>query len=259
MATPNIEGEVPAVAHCQKFPRFDALLFAPYNCTAKSRPGARRLAGRARPRLRMQARWTPTEDAGSLRFSQRYRDQAGEDYAAWAVTDLELSIWKLARLACSCLVLVVVAMAVRWLYCRPQVYLSDRTAAQLVAEDAKGAQEANRQKAAAAAAVSASVPTGPLDRFCRFCDMAIDEEHVQSHLQGKRHQKLKAAAGSLASDDCWVWRPAVEKAASVAAAAPAATKPELLAPRHDLLPALAKTGKVKGQTGKWAKVEKKNR
>ena len=74
-------------------------------------------------------------------------------------------------------------------------------------------------------------------------------------MQGKRHQKLKAAAGSLASDDCWVWRPAIEKAASAASAAPAAPMPELLMPRHDLLPALGKTGKAKGQTGKWEKVE----
>ena len=85
--------------------------------------------------------------------------------------------------------------------------------------------------------------------------MAIEEEYVQSHLQGKRHQKLKAAAGSLASDDVWVWRPAREKVLS----APAAPVPEVVVPRPDLLPALGKTGKVKGQTGKWAKVEKKTK
>ena len=207
----------------------------------------------------MQARWTPAEDAGSLRFSQRYRDQEGEDYGAWAVTDRELNMSKLARHTCGCLVIAVLGVAVRWLYRRLRVHLSDRTAAQLVADDAKGAQEASRQKAAAAvaaAAASASVPTGPLDRFCRFCDMAIDEEFVQSHLQGKRHQKLRAAAGSLASDDVWVWRPAREK---VVSAAPAAPEPEVMVPRADLLPALGKTGKVKGQTGKWAKVEKKTK
>ena len=176
-----------------------------------------------------------------------------------AVTDRELNISKLARHTCGCLVIAVLGVAVRWLYRRLRVHLSDRTAAQLVADDAKGAQEASRQKAAAAvaaAAASASVPTGPLDRFCRFCDMAIDEEFVQSHLQGKRHQKLRAAAGSLASDDVWVWRPAREK---VVSAAPAAPEPEVMVPRAYLLPALGKTGKVKGQTGKWAKVEKKTK
>ena len=175
------------------------------------------------------------------------------------MTDRQLNMSKLARQACGCLVVAVVGVAVRWLYRRLLVYLSDRTAAQLVADDAKGAQEASRQKAAAAAAAaeaSASVPTGPLDRFCRFCDMAIDEEYVQSHLQGKRHLKLKAAAGSLASDDVWVWRPAREKVVLAAAGAP---EPEVMVPRADLLPALGKTGKVKGQTGKWAKVEKKTK
>ena len=208
--------------------------------------------------LVMQARWTPAEDAGSLRFSQRYRDEEGEDYSAWAVTDRQLNMSKLARQTCGCVVVAIVGVAARWLYRRLRVYLSDRTAAQLVADDAKGAQEARRQKAAAAAAAaaaSASVPTGPLERFCRYCDMAIDEEYVQSHLQGKRHQKLKAAAGSLASDDVWVWRPAREKVLS----APAAPVPEVVVPRPDLLPALGKTGKVKGQTGKWAKVEKKTK
>ena len=204
----------------------------------------------------MQARWTPAEDAGSLRFSQRYRDEEGEDYSAWAVTDRQLNMSKLARQTCGCVVVAIVGVAARWLYRRLRVYLSDRTAAQLVADDAKGAQEARRQKAAAAAAAaSASVPTGPLERFCRYCDMAIEEEYVQSHLQGKRHQKLKAAAGSLASDDVWVWRPAREKVLS----APAAPVPEVVVPRPDLLPALGKTGKVKGQTGKWAKVEKKTK
>ena len=204
----------------------------------------------------MQARWTPAEDAGSLRFSQRYRDDEGEDYSAWAVTDRQLNMSKLAWQTCGCVVVAIVGVAARWLYRRLRVYLSDRTAAQLVADDAKGAQEARRQKAAAAAAAaSASVPTGPLERFCRYCDMAIDEEYVQSHLQGKRHQKLKAAAGSLASDDVWVWRPAREKVLS----APAAPVPEVVVPRSDLLPALGKTGKVKGQTGKWAKVEKKTK
>ena len=206
--------------------------------------------------LVMQARWTPAEDAGSLRFSQRYRDDEGEDYSAWAVTDRQLNMSKLAWQTCGCVVVAIVGVAARWLYRRLRVYLSDRTAAQLVADDAKGAQEARRQKAAAAAAASASsVPTGPLERFCRYCDMAIDEEYVQSHLQGKRHQKLKAAAGSLASDDVWVWRPAREKVLS----APAAPVPEVVVPRPDLLPALGKTGKVKGQTGKWAKVEKKTK
>ena len=208
----------------------------------------------------MQARWTPAEDAGSLRFSQRYRYEEGEDYSAWAVTDRQLNMSKLARQTCGCIVVAIVGVAARWLYRRLRVYLSDRTAAQLVADDAKGAQEARRQKAAAAAAAaaaSASVPTGPLERFCRYCDMAIDEEYVQSHLQGKRHQKLKAAAGSLASDEVWVWRPAREKV--VAPAVPAAPVPEVVVPRPDLLPALGKTGKVKGQTGKWAKVEKKTK
>ena len=67
---------------------------------------------------------------------------------------------------------------------------------------------------------------------------------------------MKAAAGSLASEDCWVWRPApVNKEPR----APAASAEPEAPPRHDVLPALGKTAKAKGQTAKWEKGETKKR
>ena len=60
----------------------------------------------------------------------------------------------------------------------------------------------------------------------------------------------------MQSQQDWVEK---EAARSGSEDAPAAPVPEVVVPRPDLLPALGKTGKVKGQTGKWAKVEKKTK
>ena len=41
----------------------------------------------------LEARWTPAKDAGSARFSKRYRDAAGEDYKRWMDPDEDSSTW----------------------------------------------------------------------------------------------------------------------------------------------------------------------
>lgn len=104
-------------------------------------------------------------------------------------------------------------------------YRSERAARQLLRQDAEAkaamAKEAEERASEARRRKREQVSTGPMVRFCRFCDTAIEsDEHMEPHLGGKRHKKCVAAAGSLAGDvdDCWVWREGVPARAEAAAA-----------------------------------------
>lgn len=209
----------------------------------------------------MDVKFTPSEDAGSLRFSKRIRDGLGEDYARWSSTDLELHLERLGQdvgvtLVVSCTVLVVGVLA-RWLYHRVRVGLSNRAGRLLVEEEARAASEAaaaaeaskreKAEKATAAVTSSTSSSAGPMARHCRFCDVYVADEHVDAHLSGKKHRKMVELAGSLSSGtgEIWMWQPREQTEA------PAECPPATESAANHQLPALAKTGRVKGQTTKW--------
>ena len=205
-------------------------------------------------------KFTPSEDAGSLRFSKRVRDGLGEDYERWSSTDLELYLERLgldagATLVACCAVLVVGALA-RWLYYRLRVGLSNRTGRLLVEEEAQAASAAaavevaaKREKATPALAFAQS-GAGPLARHCRFCDVYVADEHMDAHMSGKKHRKMVELAGSLSTREIWVWRPRAEEAQGQALAE-CPPEPATDSAENNQLPALAKTGRVKGQTTKW--------
>ena len=74
-------------------------------------------------------------------------------------------------------------------------------------------EKADAKATAKVAASSAKTSVDPaaaqtLIRYCRFCDVPIGDEFMEAHEAGKKHRKLKAAAGSLAEGSCWIWRPA---------------------------------------------------
>ena len=206
----------------------------------------------------MDLKFTPSDDAGSLRFSKRVRDGLGENYARWSSTDLEIFLDRLGQdagvtLVVGCAVLVV-GVLVRWLYYRLRVGLSNRAGRLLVEEEARAASEAaaaaaaSKREKATPALGSTPSSAGRLARHCRFCDVFVADEHVDAHLGGKKHCKMVTLAGSLSSSgtrEIWVWRPREE------AEKPVECPPATESVTNHQLPALAKTGRAKGQTDKW--------
>ena len=165
-----------------------------------------------------QARWTADpEYTGSMRFSKRHRDMMGEDYARWATADTpQWQLW--AAYSAAALVCYLIIRAVHRLLRRIQ---SDRAARALLLAESRatdasgGARVATKQQRA---------PTGPVERVCRFCDVAVPQDDMMAaHVGGKRHRRMVALAGSTAgdADACWVWREAAPPPAEAPAPEPA--------------------------------------
>ena len=178
----------------------------------------------------LEAKWTPAEDAGSLRFSKQYRDAVGENYEQWlepepdpssvavAVAALEeltgVPAWQAVAAAATTLACMWVAR--RWAVPAIRQAQSDRMAASLLTEEERAAAAAAAGPAdiAAAAAAGQGPDAGPLERVCRFCDVAVGESYVDSHVNGKRHGKMRAEHIKFGADPeaVWAWRPVAASA-----------------------------------------------
>ena len=145
---------------------------------------------------------------------------------------------------------------------------SSRAARQLIAEEkAKKAAAATQQQQhtsaaagarAAAAPGSASASEEPsgstlMKRFCRFCDVQVEDEHMESHEAGKKHRKLRAAAQALANEStCWTWMPVPVTVAPVPHAEDTDAAEKVV--QSPSAAAGSRGGKAKGQSTKWSKV-----
>ena len=189
---------------------------------------------RARHLVDMQARWTPADDAGPLSFSTNRRERSTYANAHWARRDRP--VWMPEPMAALLLdeldwplvavyVAVAVALGLTVLIARRVIrqwrqWRSDVAARALMRDEARRGTKDPATSAQAAAPVAA---TEHYVRHCRFCDIPIEDAHVDSHQTGKKHRRLKELAGALAAqDDCWVWRPPTAPPSSlpIAASAP---------------------------------------
>jgi len=171
----------------------------------------------------MEASFHEAADAGSMRFSTNLRDQAykSADYAKrerplWLpevvarelLDEMDWPEW--AVYAAALVVLVLCGAVMRELVECGRGYRRESIARELLRSE-------RAEKAAAAVAKAAKLQTTkpaaageqPDDgmrrtRFCRFCDIAIEDAFMESHVGGKKHMKL--AAASVSTGDCWVWR-----------------------------------------------------
>ena len=196
----------------------------------------------------VEVKWTPSADAGSMRFSSKMRDPASYAGKAWArrdrpfwmpeavaalvVDELDWPDWA----AHAALVALVVALcaAVRELLYWLRLWRSERAVRQLIGQEkaAAAARVAEKNAAvAAAAAAAAALPTTAtaMMRYCRFCDVPVEDTHMTTHEAGKRHKRLKDSAGALGAGECWVMRPSSEAAPEPAASEQRAAAPS--APR----------------------------
>eukprot|EP00729_Bicosta_minor_P013438 gene13438-8872_t len=168
-------------------------------------------------------KWTPAAGAGSLRFTKRARDALGEDYSQWLDDGAEAADAALERVGVpawivwTALQVLLAFVFGRWVLrsvVMPWIHgvKSSKVASELMSEakDAAKAKAADEQR-------NAKLKTdleaeqridGPAQRQCRFCDVDVDEDFVDSHLGGKKHGK--AVANQLKrgrpGTDCWTWR-----------------------------------------------------
>lgn len=216
----------------------------------------------------MHAEWTPDADAGSIRFSTNYRRSVGEDVARWSRRDRP---WWIPEEAAALMdehdlpdaALLIVAVAVLLIAraivssilscCRAR--RSESVAQELL-------READAPAPPAAGHAVLPAPTGLLVRYCRFCDVPIeDDAKVDAHLGGKRHAKLVVAAGALAKGDWWCMRAAPETARGGLAAPAAASADEAAAPAptEPDTAVLSRTGGGDGGKGKWSTAQPRRR
>ena len=92
-------------------------------------------------------------------------------------------------------------------------------------------------------------------RFCRLCDVPVDDEHVDTHLNGKKHKKLVSSQQVVADDGrlvpaanicCWVHREVHVH------------KTEEPPPAEEVLP-LSSASTAVGGKGKWEQVVSKGK
>ena len=234
----------------------------------------------------MQASFTPAEGAGSARFSSNLRERASYAGHSWAIRDrpwwmpeavakILFDSMDLSPAMAMCCLLAALGIVVAVLHTVTSLVVdefrhrqSSRAARQLIEEEkakkaaAAAQQQQQQQQHSAVARESGSAagseePTGltAMKRFCRFCDVQVEDEHMESHEAGKKHRKLRAAAEALANGStCWTWRPVPMPVAAVAD--PEGTD---AAEGHAAPSAAAGStgGKVKGQSTKWSKVPAK--
>lgn len=168
--------------------------------------------------LAIDVKFTPASDAGSLRFSARAREASGQDDSPWQLSDWDVTKLKLLRLwkryGLSVIMLAAVFLARRFVWRHTTVLRSERVAKRLLQEEAAAKRALLQEQSAAAAPQLTQGSGAALVSTCRFCDIAVADEHADAHVRGKRHLKLVAAAASLCAkqgvslDDCWVWREA---------------------------------------------------
>jgi hypothetical protein len=251
------------------------------------RPGIASRASSALAALKyMQASFTPAEGAGSARFSSNLRERASYAGHSWAIRDrpwwmpeavakILFDSMDLSPAMAMCCLLAALGIVVAVLHTVTSLVVdefrhrrSSRAARQLIEEEkakkaaAAAQQQQQQQQHSAVARESGSAagseePTGltAMKRFCRFCDVQVEDEHMESHEAGKKHRKLRAAAEALANGStCWTWRPVPMPVAAVAD--PGGTD---AAEGHAAPSAAAGStgGKVKGQSTKWSKVPAK--
>ena len=187
----------------------------------------------ARVRVSMEATWTPAAGAGSARFSTNLRDPTSYAEQPWAVRDRPWWMPEFAAkelfdrknlspaaafsvlLTAIAIILLLIQQAVHLFISEYRWHRSNDVAQKLMKQekaDKKATAAATRGSAftsnSSSERAAPSNPSGlPMARFCRLCDVRVDEEHAASHEAGKRHRKLKEAAGALGEGTCWVWRP----------------------------------------------------
>jgi hypothetical protein len=253
----------------------------------------------------MQASWTAAQGAGSARFSSNLRDPTSYVEHSWAIRDrpwwmpepaARVLFDSMDLSPATALLVLMGVSAVIAAFCHTVITFfvdefrhqkSKRAARQLISEE-KASKAAAAATVAAAAAASASPPaavaatagasesaaasglvvgSGTMTRFCRFCDVQVDDEHTEAHEAGKRHRKLKSAAGALATGStCWTWRPvapvkagALQESAPDADAAEPSTGARFPSAVTGTCASRARGGKAKGQVDKWSKVPEKRR
>lgn len=214
--------------------------------------------------------WTAADGAGSARFSTNLRDPASYAKQAWAQRDRpwwmpEVAALKLLdELDLSNAVAGVVLSAAAVLaalilinvggFIREEINWrrSSSAARQLVKQEKAAAAEKAAAKRAAASATEPSKECSLARhvRHCRFCDVPIEDEFVAAHEAGKKHKRLKAAAGSLAEGSCWVWR--------AGPAAPSGAQDEVCPAVDDMAPNAIATSAGKGM-GAWSTAKPKKR
>jgi len=188
----------------------------------------------------MQAKWTPAEDGGPARFSQRYRNEMGDTaYQQWTIPDevpqllagLRENRTLLAAAAAVALSVLLYVIRYQW-----RVLRAWYAARQLLAGEEADA------KAVALEGATVSRPSKPADaakgptvtrRVCRLCDVVVEDAYVGAHLSGKKHKRLASTLKVLTEDglveahtiSCWVFREFLDQVE-----APAPVQEELLAP-----------------------------
>ena len=161
----------------------------------------------------MRATWTPASDSSATgRFSRRHRDALGnDDYKRWLAPDEEDV--STARLPAAVLLLAACLAALLGLaWRRLRVMRADWAARRLLAEEQPTKSQVVRDAFAAATATGAV--GGVKQRFCRLCDVPVDDDHLLAHTSGKKHQRLLSKTvvdeqGRLVTGDkvpCWCWR-----------------------------------------------------
>ena len=184
----------------------------------------------------MEARWTPDENAGSARFSKRYRDGEGEDYEQY-LSDTQRAILWLERATGAPAWALCVAALLFLVACRLALRLWAHVVSRWSARRLLAEEESDSRQRAAAAALQRAEATTPADddggvrrRFCRFCDVEVADNFVDSHPSGKKHLKVIKKLGEMqhvkfALDDWEDWRRVVSVSLE---AAPAVEEEELV-------------------------------
>lgn len=179
----------------------------------------------------LTARWTPADDS-PLIFSKRLRTG---DYTRWLDDDGRTPSMQVMCV----LLLLLLGLArypMRWIARWVHGMRSERAAQDLLVLEAERQAQVRAQQQEA---LPLQQPPGGV-RYCRYCDVAVLDEHVEAHLSGKRHAKHAQYASSEAS--CWVWRAEPATAAPPTPEADAALDPG---------PLQRPTGGGDGGKGKW--------
>jgi hypothetical protein len=220
----------------------------------------------------MQARFTPAEGAGSMIFSTSRRDRASYVGESWATRDRPW--WMPERLALILLdeldlhstvaSAICIAMAVtalcggRWItrrlygaYRWRRSSFAAREIIRMEKEEAAARHSAAASKVDAAKLTSSDSCTseGAMVRYCRYCDVPIEDEYMAAHESGKKHRRRLDAAGALARghETCWEWRQAPTQAEQT-------PEPSTGTAAHEvLLPSSTATSAGKG-LGAWTAV-----
>ena len=119
----------------------------------------------------------------------------------------------------------------------------------LVREEAARKLAAQRQQPSKA--VTTALSGGPLVRWCRYCDVVIEDAHAAAHEAGKRHRKLAGAKAEC----CWVWREAPPSAAPIEE--PVDTNASKAPLGAVVAPSVARSGGGDGGKGAWQTSKKR--